>query len=176
MASQCGGSGRLDSGPLDSAAVEALYREHAAELHRFLVGVLRDDTLASDAVQLAFIRAIEVGHTTQEESRKAWLFRVAYREALAIRRREATGERVLRHLTSPSESVTAQNPLITHEEIERIRIAIENLPTEQRAVLQKRIHEDKTFAEIAQELGIPLGTALTRMRTALGKLRGLLRD
>jgi RNA polymerase sigma-70 factor (ECF subfamily) len=34
-----------------------------------------------------------------------------------------------------------------------------------------RIYEEKTFAMIAQELGIPLGTALGRMRTALAKLR-----
>ena len=38
-----------------------------------------------------------------------------------------------------------------------------------------RMYEDKTFAQIAGEQGVPLGTVLTRMRLALEKLRGLLR-
>jgi len=48
------------------------------------------------------------------------------------------------------------------------------LPPEQQQVVRMRIYEDKTFAVIAAELGIPLGTALGRMRTALIKLRAKL--
>jgi RNA polymerase sigma-70 factor (ECF subfamily) len=162
---------------LDSATIAALYREHSAELRRFLVGVLRDETLAADTLQVAFVRAMEVGHTTGEESRKAWLFRVAYNEALAVRRREAVGKRILDNLTRPSNlGGTPESELVTREDIERVRVAIGNLPLEQREVVRKRIYEQKTFAEAAKELGVPLGTALTRMRTALAKLRDVLRD
>jgi RNA polymerase sigma factor (sigma-70 family) len=168
-------SGSGESERLDSATIEALYRQHAAELRRFLVGVLRDENLAADAMQLAFVRALEVGHTTREESRKAWLFRVAYREALAIRRREATTERILKQITAP-DGIPPETPLVTQEETERVRLALGNLPVEQREVVRKRIHEDKTFAEIARELNIPLGTALTRMRTALARLRDALKE
>ena len=47
---------------------------------------------------------------------------------------------------------------------------MERLPVEQRRVIRMRIYEDKTFAVIAEELGAPLGTVLTRMRLALRKL------
>ena len=42
--------------------------------------------------------------------------------------------------------------------------------------MRMRIYEEKTFAVIAKELGIPLGTALGRMRTALMKLKTKLED
>ena len=45
------------------------------------------------------------------------------------------------------------------------------LPDKQRQIVHMRIYEEKTFAVIAEELDIPLGTALARMRTALAKLR-----
>ncbi|NQU19940.1 MAG: hypothetical protein HQ567_01555 [Candidatus Nealsonbacteria bacterium] len=40
------------------------------------------------------------------------------------------------------------------------------LPAKQREVVRMRIYEEKTFVRIAEELGIPLGTALARMRAA----------
>jgi RNA polymerase sigma-70 factor (ECF subfamily) len=166
---------RLEPARLDAATIEALYRDHADELRRFLVGVLRDESLAADAMQVAFVRAMEVGHTAGEESRKSWLFRVAYNEALALRRREATGKRIVASLRRPSGG-TIESDLVTQEEIERVRLAIGNLSLEQQQVLRKRVYEGTTFAEVARQLGIPLGTALTRMRTALAKLREALRD
>jgi RNA polymerase sigma-70 factor, ECF subfamily len=51
-----------------------------------------------------------------------------------------------------------------------VRRALMELPSPQQQVVRMRIYEGKTFAVIAQELGIPLGTALGRMRTALQKL------
>jgi RNA polymerase sigma-70 factor (ECF subfamily) len=50
-----------------------------------------------------------------------------------------------------------------------------SLRPEERQVVRMRIYEEKTFAAIANELKIPLGTALGRMRTALLKLRAKLK-
>ncbi len=158
---------------LDPAVIAQLYRDHAEELGRFLVGVLGDAQGAADAMQAALVKAIEVGHTAKEETRKAWLFRVAFHEALATRRRENTGDRVLRkaawNVTEAAESADAAS--IRRERAERVGRAIGELPAEQQAVVRMRIHENKTFAQIAAEQGIPLGTAQTRMHAALAKLR-----
>jgi RNA polymerase sigma-70 factor (ECF subfamily) len=162
-----------DAGKIDPAIVAALYIEHEAELKRFLWGVLRDGAAVHDALQAAFVKMIEHGHTTREESRKAWLFRVAYHEALAMRRREGLGKKALGLLASVHKSAAsaADEPLIRLEVIESVRRAMEELPDEQRQVVSMRIYEEKTFAQIAKELQIPLGTALGRMRLAVGKLR-----
>jgi RNA polymerase sigma-70 factor (ECF subfamily) len=162
-----------DASKLDPALVAALFLEHEEELRRFLVGVLRDRQLASDALQTTFAKMIEHGHEVREASRKAWLFRVAFNEAMLLRRREATGDRVIRRAawSRPQEQAGSDEPLIRLEEVELVRSALAELPVEQQRVVRMRIYEGKTFAVIAEELGIPLGTALARMRAALEKLR-----
>jgi RNA polymerase sigma-70 factor (ECF subfamily) len=150
-----------------------LFLEHGDELRRFLHGVLRDPQLEADVLQAAFTRLVEVGHNTREESRKAWLFRVAYHEAMAVRRRENTGDRVVRRLAWSKDRLgqAADEPLLRIESIEAVREAVAQLPPDQQRVVRMRIYEEKTFAQIAAELQIPLGTALGRMRDALAKLR-----
>ena len=158
--------------------VARLYEQHGSQLRRFLWGVLRDDGLAGDCVQATFVKMIESGGPDREEADKAWLFRVAYHQALAIRRREAVGQRANRRLADvlPREAGAADLPAVARERKESVRKAIRGLPDEQRQIVRKRIYEEKTFAEIAEELNIPLGTALSRMRAALKRLRTALED
>lgn len=173
--------------PLDSSIVAALYVEHGEELRRFLLGILKDAQLTSDVLQATFVKMVERGHETREASRKAWLFRVAYHEAMAIRRREGVGSKVLRrvaadlpawHTSGAAGSATggSDEPLLRLESVHAVREALNELPAEQRQVVRMRIYEEKTFATIAKELKIPLGTALGRMRAALIKLRAKLTD
>ena len=127
---------------------------------------------------------MESGHTAREESLKAWLFQVGFHEAILLRRRSRLHDRSLREMVSNDPARVGNNPadlpierLARAEMNDRVRQAIESLPEEQRQVVQLRIYQEKTFAEIADELSIPIGTVLTRMRLALQKLsRGLGRD
>lgn len=172
---------RADPAKLHASVVAALYVEHGEELRRFLQGILRDAQLAGDVLQATFVKMAERGHETKVESRKAWLFRVAFNEAMAVRRREAVGDKVVRNM---SEQVPAwhqngvgghaDDPLVRLESVEAVREAMNQLPPEQRQLVRMRIYEEKTFAVIAKELSIPLGTALARMRAALIKLRAKL--
>src|SRR6478609_354837 len=165
-----------EEGQLDPSLVAALYVEHGEELRRFLLGILRDAQLTSDVLQATFVKMVQRGHETQEGSRKAWLFRVAYHEAMAYRRREGVGDKVLRRVAWHSNGVAgpAEEPLLRLEAVQSVREALEELPPEQRQVVRMRIYEEKTFATIAKELKIPLGTALGRMRAATIKLRAKL--
>jgi RNA polymerase sigma factor (sigma-70 family) len=166
------------SAPLDAARVAALYLEHGTELRRFVLGVVRDPETAGDVLQATFAKAVELGHTARSESLKGWLFRVAYHEALTIRRRQATRDQVHRRL-APLRQHSDERPeesLIRGETVEAVRRALAALPAEQRRVVWARMYEDKTFAEIAAEDRLPLGTVLTRMRLALEKLRRHLRE
>jgi RNA polymerase sigma-70 factor (ECF subfamily) len=166
-----------DEGKLEPSIVAALYLEHGEELRRFLVGLVRDPALASDVLQTTFARLVERGHETRQETRKAWLFRVAYHEAMAIRRRESVGDRVVRQVARQSngDTSTADDRLVRFETVEIVQDELASLRPEERQVVRMRIYEEKTFAAIANELKIPLGTALGRMRTALLKLRAKLK-
>jgi len=154
-------------------SVSALYAEHAGELLAFLTGVLRDVDLAQEALQTTFSRLLEQGHTAREESIKGWLFRVAWNEAMLLKRKQGTRERSLARLAhdwsrqseSPEQAAEVKDAAI------QARAALGRLPRDQKIVVEMRIYEDKTFAVIAEELSLPLGTVLTRMRTALAALR-----
>ncbi len=170
-----------DECQIEPAVVAALYLEHAHQLRRFLVGVLRDEHLASDVLQVAFAKLVERGHSVEPTARKSWLFTVAYREALALRRRQSVERSVLRRLADdahtggrPPDGADAR--LLQWESVERVRMALSQLPSEQRQVVQLKIGEQKKFAEIAAELSLPLGTVITRMQLALAKLRRALSD
>jgi len=158
---------------IDPATVAALYAAHGTQLRAFLMGVLRDSELAQDALQAAFTKAVELGHTAREESLKSWLFSVAYREALAIRQREAIDRRALLVLATllHHSDETPEQSLAQCDRIQEVQNALQRLIPEQQIIVQKKIYEEKTFAVIANELGIPLGTVLTRMRAALKHLQ-----
>ncbi|HEX4150338.1 MAG TPA: sigma-70 family RNA polymerase sigma factor, partial [Pirellulales bacterium] len=74
----------------------------------------------------------------------------------------------------PREQLNPAMQVVHRETAERVRAALDRLPKEQRQVVRLRMHEQKKFATIAQELNLPLGTVLTRMQLALRKLRKLL--
>lgn len=171
-----------DECPIEPAVVAALYLEHAEELRRFLIGVLRDGDAAADVLQAAFAKLVERGHEVEPPSRKSWLFTVAYREALALRRRQTAERGALERIAAEGDvrrrevAESPDRPLLQWETVERVRRALDRLPVEQRRVVKLKISEQKTFAAIAEDLNLPLGTVLTRMQLALAKLRRALGD
>jgi len=156
----------------------ASYVANASDLRAFLTGLLRNTHLADEALQATFGKALLHQEAISPDSMRAWLFQVAYREAMAIRRRQGVEARALEKLSwvSRRRSEAPEEDLVRRESIRRVRVALEALPPDQRLVVQKRIHEEQTFAEIAAELNVPLGTVLTRMRLALNKLRAGIRE
>ncbi len=162
---------------IDSDAISRLFAEHSDELVRFLTGVAGDQASANDAVQTSFAKLLESGGPDQEESSKAWLFRVAYNEALAARRKRSVREKAQTTLSRmrETEGAAADNDLVRRESVGAVQAAVARLPAEQQVIVRMRIYDELTFAQIADRLEIPIGTALTRMRAAQKKLREALK-
>lgn len=159
---------------LSAEAVRALYLLHGRDLQLFLAGVLRNSDAAQDVCQATFQRLLESGHDANEETIRGWLFKVGFHEALAWRRRESQRDKLHRKTAATADQVDIELPvqsLVRTEEIEKLKRLLQDLPTEQQFVVRRRIQEDKTFAQIAAELNLPLGTVLTRMRLAIQKLK-----
>ena len=151
----------------------ALFLHHADELRRFVYGVLRDHDLAGDVVQITFAKAIEKGQHAQDGSLKAWLFRVAFNEAIVVKRKQAVAQRANEAISQRGgrEPPSPETNLVRWETIVGVRQALEELPPEQRQVVRMRMYENKKFIDIAAELKLPLGTVLTRMQLAVKKLK-----
>lgn len=164
-----------DEDRIEPESVADLYRQHAEEMRAFLAGVLRDRELADEILQIVFRKTLEKGHTATENIR-SWMFKVAWNEAMLVRRvqtRQAGGlKKAARHrghsIETPEQS---EREAVRQETVEQVQQAIDQLTPEQSLVVRMRIYEEKKFAVIAEELGIPLGTVLTRMRSAMQKLK-----
>ena len=157
---------------LDADHVQAIYERWHTDVRRFLTATTGDAELAEELLQATFSRLVEAGHAARPESVRGWLFKVAHNELRLWKRRAATHARWL-GAASPR---TASAPVpweeaVRGEEREVVRRALADLPLEQRQVVEARIDQGKSFAVIAAEQGLPLGTVLTRMRLALAKLR-----
>jgi RNA polymerase sigma-70 factor, ECF subfamily len=175
LARPCHVEGAAEIGP--PSPVASLFAEVSGELRRLVLGVVRDPELAEDVMQSTFVKALEHGHEARAETSRGWLFRVAFHEALAAKRRQASRDRGHRRLAGfrPSEGAKPDEGLIRSETVEAVREALGQLSEDQLRVVRARVFEEKTFAEIAGETGLPLGTVLTRMRRALEKMRRTLR-
>lgn len=171
---------------LDRPAVELLYAEYAQELRSFLLGVLCNLDLATEVLQITFVKAVELGHTAREESIKGWLFRVAFNEAMTLRRRAMVRTKYAESLrdkyagshrdSGEPESPPPEVSVMLNESTERVQLAMKSLPADLQRIVTMRMYDDKTFATIAAELNVPLGTVYARLQTAFKKLKTILQE
>ena len=157
----------------DDSALTVIFRADEVPLFQFLCGILRNHHDAQDSLQETFGRALEHLDGVDGNHLRGWLFTVAYRQAMLVKRR---GKRQLSPMDEQEQTVsdTAPGPLIHVEQADdarRLRELLEQLPPGQREVIRQRVYEGKRFREIAEELGCPLNTALARMHEGLKRLR-----
>ena len=148
-------------------------------LERYAWAMVRDWSLAADVVQTSFVILTRFGGDVAPEARKSWLFRVAHREAIRVRDRQKPYIQTNRESTASvfetqaTYEISPLSKMANQEDIEELTKWISALPQEQQQVLRLRFFENRTFAEIAESMQIPIGTALSRMRLALDRLRSM---
>jgi RNA polymerase sigma-70 factor (ECF subfamily) len=71
----------------------------------------------------------------------------------------------------PEPEPAAPELISREQEAIRLKRAVAKLPAEQQEVLRLAFFEDKAHAEVAAELGLPLGTVKSRIRLAFGRIR-----
>jgi RNA polymerase sigma-70 factor (ECF subfamily) len=135
--------------------------------------ILRDADLAQDAVQIALVQVWRELPTLREVDRfEAWLHRIlvnaCYAEARRSRRFAANV--VLLEADGP----TASDALLTVHDRDQLDRGFRRLPPEQRAILVFRYALGLTVPEVADHLGIPLGTAKSRLSYATAAIRAAL--
>lgn len=159
----------------DERAVEELYARYSGPLYSLAYQVTGSDRFAQDVVQEVFI-AVWKDAGRFDPARGAlgpWLFSLARHKAIDLVRREST----VRKRTVDVDLAFEKAPDDVDQEAwlrvrrERVREAIAELPENQRVALELAFFAGLTHVEVAERLGIPLGTAKTRIRTALLRLR-----
>jgi RNA polymerase sigma-70 factor (ECF subfamily) len=153
--------------PADAdAAIRQLYCRHAEALHVYVERFCTDGTSADDVVQETFIRAWRHLSKLGADDRpiRPWLFRVA-RNLLIDADRAARARPVLVQAL-PDEDAGTDSALDQ----------VQHLSPAHRAVLIEAFYNGGSLAAVARELGIPHGTARSRMHYALQALRQQLHE
>jgi RNA polymerase sigma-70 factor (ECF subfamily) len=160
----------------EPGAAEELYRRFAPRIFGLGKVMLGDASRAEDLVQDTFVKIWRVSGS-YEPSRGAldtWVLLIARSLAIDTIRRRVLEARVTAQQEPPQEATEGSEPE-KHAEImdltDRARQAMQTLSPGQRAALELAYFGGKTSTEVAELEGIPVGTAKTRIRTALIRLR-----
>jgi RNA polymerase sigma-70 factor (ECF subfamily) len=138
--------------------------------------MLGSDAAAQDLVQDTFVKLWRSAdhYDASRGKLETWVLLVARSLAIDALRRRVLEARSLETLGRPQEADQRPQPdelAATADMAARARGAMERLSGEQRAALELAYFGGKTSAEVAEMEGIPIGTAKTRIRTALLRLR-----
>jgi RNA polymerase sigma-70 factor (ECF subfamily) len=162
----------------DEAALAALYDRYRLILFGLLVRILNSREEAEDVLQEVFLQVWRrAGDFDEERGRPfTWLVTLARSRAIDRLRVLASRQRLADSaaLEVTGEASDAVADTLHAEQREIVARALATLPEEQRRTLKLAYFEGLTQSEIATQLGTPLGTVKTRMRTGMMKLRELL--
>jgi len=163
----------------DSEAFRTLVERYQARIYSFLIRLAGRDA-AEDLFQETWLKVYENAHRYEARGKAAsWLFKIANNLtrnhwAKSGRRKFVSADDAAERL--PDRAPQPHAALEQEESRKGLAAQIAALPVEQRQVLLMREYGQMSFKEIAETLDIPLGTALSRMNYALGKLRNALED
>jgi RNA polymerase sigma-70 factor (ECF subfamily) len=163
----------------DQDALGELYDRFGRVAYGLAYRILRDRSLAEDAVQEGFMTAWRTAGKFMPERAKAstWLLTLVHRRAVDLVRREdrRRAEPLGDDYEPPADS-SAEHDAWLRFERDRVQAALRRLPDQQREAIELAYYGGFTQSELAEKLGLPLGTIKSRMFTGLKRLRELLAE
>jgi RNA polymerase sigma factor (sigma-70 family) len=149
-----------------------LYDLYGRRAYGLALRVLRDETLAEDAVQDAFLTVWRsaAGYRPERGAPSTWILMIVHRRAVDIVRREQ------RRCADLLEEYEVADDATDETAFTRVRRALAQLAPAQRRLIELAYYGGLTQAEISVELDMPLGTIKSRTFTPLSRLRSLLED
>jgi len=156
----------------DHDAFSELARASISKLYAVARLILRDGTRAEDATQEALVAAWrDVAGLRDPDRFEAWLHRVLVRECYRMAKRERRRVEVENQVQPLTSTPDPSQQQALRDELER---GFERLPVEQRTVLVLHHYLGYSFPEIASALGVPVGTAKSRVHRATAAMRAAL--
>ena len=157
--------------------MRAIYREYGRLVFAVAVRALGDRGLAEEVTQQCFVKAWRASAQVDEDREMGpWLVAIARRTAIDVYRRESL------RAGAPLEAVPADDPAMvtaptsaeTLYETWEVRQAVGGLPDDEREVVRLQHFEGMTHGQIAERLGVAVGTVKSRSFRAHRRLAGAL--
>jgi RNA polymerase sigma factor (sigma-70 family) len=162
----------------DREALTALYTRHRSAVFAYLLRLTPDQHLAEDLLQETFVAVWKSAASFAGRSTvKTWLIGIAHRQAHNVLRRRSeplVDEAELAALVAADPE--PEDAALAHATRAELLAAIAQLSLAHRETLALAFGQEMPAAEIAEALGIPIGTVRSRLRDAKRLLRAALRD
>lgn len=161
----------------DAAAFARLYERHRGKLYRFLARQLHGNgALADELFQDVWQRVIAARKGWKPDAAfSTWLYRIAHNRLAdhwrALQHRPPAPEDGDERAARVPDHDTPERHLSEFEERRRLRLALDELPEEQREVVLLRLEQDLSLEEIGEITGVGRETVKSRLRYAMDKLR-----
>ena len=163
--------------------LETLLNRHRDKIFGFIYSKVRNQELTEDLFQdtlFKVVRTLKKGKYNEEGKFISWVVRIAhniiidyYRKNNKMKKVYDTEDFSLFDILH-DHSLDAENQMIRQQMIQKIRVLIDMLPSEQKEVLKMRMYDDLSFQEISEKTGVSINTALGRMRYALINIRKII--
>jgi RNA polymerase sigma-70 factor (ECF subfamily) len=161
----------------DEVALGECYDQFASFVYGLALRVVRDVKAAEDLTQDVFLCLWERPGLFDPDkgALRTWLGTLAHRRAVDhVRREEARRRRDETSTARITPTPDVEEMALALVTAERVREALDDLPPEQRRAIELAYFDGKTYREVAVIMGIPEGTAKSRLRLALRRIAGSL--
>jgi RNA polymerase sigma-70 factor (ECF subfamily) len=166
----------------DQEALKEIFDKYNKKVYRIAYGVVRQREEALDIVQEVFIKLF---HSIKNFKGKSHFYTYLYRMVMntAIDHARKTGKQIISSLDQegsfqPSDDLEKgpERILLQKELEERVKLAMDKLPAEQRAALIFRDVEGLSYQEMAEAMGCSIGTVMSRLHYGRKRIQELLKD
>jgi RNA polymerase sigma-70 factor, ECF subfamily len=163
------------------AALRQLYDRYGKQVYGLAYKILRSSEEAEEVTQEVFLRLWRKdSYNPDRGTVKSFLNILTRSQAINRLRSHRSRFQHLQHwqavVWNEAQTTLPLEYAVMGERSQRVRTALNQLPTLQRQVLEVAYYEGLTQPEVAQRLNIPLGTVKTRSRQALCRLRLVLKE
>lgn len=170
-------------------SLQILIEKHKGRIYSFIYSKVLDRDVTEDIFQDTFVKVIltlKSGKYNEEGKFLPWVMRIAHNLSIDYFRINKRVN-IIKESSSSNEEFNIFSQLGIHDECSETKIIkeqigndlknlVEQLPSDQREVLELRIFKDLSFKEIAEETDVSINTALGRMRYALINLRKIIEN
>lgn len=157
--------------------MNALIDEHAEAVFRVANGILRNPSLAEDAVQETMIKAWQsLPRFRGESSLRSWILRIAHNTAISMLRRRRESVMSPEELPELPGGIDPARSSVAMSDLRDVRRALDDLDELSRSVVILREVEGMSYQEIAETLQVPVSTVKTRLLRARKRLAKAIRN
>jgi len=155
-------------------AVEALYDMYSSSLFGVITRIVNETTTAEDVLQETFVRIWNSFSSYSADKGRlfTWMVNIARNLAIdKVRSKDFRNQNKNQDIENTVSAIDEQQSTTYKPELLGIKDLVSTLRPEQKSILDLVYFKGYTHVEVANELGIPLGTVKTRLRMAIQELR-----